>query len=174
MASSAHARYQSAPISGRLADKKSRQVVTLPANRLAARGRASGGVRIKRSKIPVDIYLTHHAHRRGIPSRLRSDVSPDDASSEVRTQDFNSVKIHMTRAFCWLSLLGLRSSATGAIPLGRLHMRHLQLHLLAHWRSASRNLKALVPEKHDLLDRHLRWWFDKECTRAGTLIPSCV
>ena len=91
-ASSAHARYQSAPISGRLADKKSRQVITLPADRLAARGHASSGVSVKRSKIPLNTYSTHHAHRRGIPSRLRSNVSPDDASSEVRAQDFNSVK----------------------------------------------------------------------------------
>ena len=82
-ASSAHAPYQSAPISGRLADKKSRQVITLPAERLAARGHASSGVRVKRSKIPLNTYSTHHAHRRGIPSRLRSNVSPDDASSEV-------------------------------------------------------------------------------------------
>ena len=77
------------------------------------------------------------------------------------------LKIPVTTAFFWLSLLGILSSATDAIPLGRLHLRPLQLYLLAHWRPASRNLKALIPVKHDLLDHHLRWWLDRECTRAG-------
>ena len=56
------------------------------------------------------------------------------------------------------------------IPLGRLHLRPLQLYMLAHWAPASKNLKALIPVKHDLLDHHLRWWLDRKCTRAGMLL----
>ena len=93
------------------------------------------------------------------------------------------LKIPVTTAFFWLSLLGILSSATYAIPLGRLHLRPLQLYLLAHWRPASRNLKALIPVKHDLLDHHLRWWLDRMYTSrdaarhsrgSGTSVYRCV
>ena len=80
------------------------------------------------------------------------------------------LSVSVTTAYFWLSLLGLLSSATDAIPLGRLHLRPLQLYLLAHWAPASKDLKALVPVKHDLLDHHLRWWLDRTCTRAGMLL----
>ena len=76
----------------------------------------------------------------------------------------------ITTAYFFLSLLGLLSSATDAIPLGRLLLKPLQLHLLSHWAPASKDLKALVPVKHDLLDLHLRWWLDRKCTRAGMLL----
>ncbi len=80
------------------------------------------------------------------------------------------LSVSVTTAYFWLSLLGLLSSATDAIPLGRLHLRPLQLYLLAHWAPASKDLKALVPVKHDLFDHHLRWWLDRKCTRAGMLL----
>ena len=76
----------------------------------------------------------------------------------------------VTTAYFWLSLLGIMSSATDAIPLGRLHLRPLQFFLLAHWKPASRILSSLVPVKHDLIDHHLRWWLDRECTRAGMIL----
>ena len=93
----------------------------------------------------------------------------------TRVQQFEGKKsillsVSVTTAYFWLSLLGLLSSATDAIPLGRLHLRPLQLYLLAHWAPASKYLKALVPVKHDLLDHHLRWWLDRTCTRAGMLL----
>ena len=80
------------------------------------------------------------------------------------------LSVSVTTAYFWLSLLGLLSSATDAIPLGRLHLRPLQLYLLAHWAPVSINLKALIPVRHDLLDHHLRWWLDRKCTRAGVLL----
>ena len=80
------------------------------------------------------------------------------------------LSVSVTTAYFLLSLLGLLSSATDAIPLGRLHLRPLQLYLLTHWSPVSRNLKALIPVKHDLLDHHLRWWLDRKCTRAGMLL----
>ena len=66
------------------------------------------------------------------------------------------LNLRVSTAFFWLSLLGLLSSVTDVIPLGRLHLRLLQLYMLAHWAPASKNLKALIPVKHDLLDHHLR------------------
>ena len=80
------------------------------------------------------------------------------------------LSVRAVTAYFWLSLLGLMSSATDAIPLGRLHLRPLQFYLLAHWAPASRNLAALIPVKHILLDHHLRWWLDRKCTRAGMLL----
>ena len=80
------------------------------------------------------------------------------------------MSVPITTAYIFLSLLGLLSSATDAIPLGRLHLRPLQLYLLSHWAPASKDLKALIPVKHDLLDHHLRWWLDRKCTRAGMLL----
>ena len=80
------------------------------------------------------------------------------------------LSVSVTRAYFLLSLLGLLSSATDAIPLGRLHLRPQQLYLLAHWAPVSRNLKALIPVRHDLLDHHLRWWLNRKCTRAGVLL----
>ena len=80
------------------------------------------------------------------------------------------LSVSVTRAYFFLSLLGLLSSATDAIPLGRLHLRPQQLYLLAHWAPVSRNLKALIPVRHELLDHHLRWWLNRKCTRAGVLL----
>ena len=80
------------------------------------------------------------------------------------------LNLRVSTAFFWLSLLGLLSSVTDVIPLGRLHLRPLQFYMLAHWAPASKNLKALIPVKHDLLDHHLRWWLDRKCTRAGMLL----
>ena len=80
------------------------------------------------------------------------------------------LSVRAVTAYFWLSLLGLMSSATDAISLGRLHLRPLQFYLLAHWAPASRNLAALIPVKHILLDHHLRWWLDRKCTRSGMLL----
>ena len=80
------------------------------------------------------------------------------------------IAVRVTTAYHWLSLLGLLSSATDAIPLGRLHLRPLQHYLLAHWAPMSKTLRALIPVKHDLLDHHLHWCLDRECTRPGTLL----
>ena len=43
------------------------------------------------------------------------------------------LSVRAVTAYFWLSLLGLMSSATDAIPLRRLHLRPLQFYLLAHW-----------------------------------------
>ncbi len=80
------------------------------------------------------------------------------------------LSVRVVTAYFWLSLLGLMSSATDVITLGRMHLRPLQFYLLAHWAPASRNVAALIPVKHNLLDHHLRWWLDRECTRAGMLL----
>ena len=64
------------------------------------------------------------------------------------------LKARVTTAYFWLSLLGLLNSVTCAIPLGKLHVRPLQIYLLAHGAPVSRDMKVLIPVKHDLLDNH--------------------
>ena len=74
--------------------------------------------------------------------------------------------VRITTARFWLSLLGLLNSAVDAIPLGRLHLRPLQIYLLAHWAPTSKDLKALIPVKLDLLHDHQAWWQNRSFTRA--------
>jgi len=78
--------------------------------------------------------------------------------------------VRVTTARFWLSLLGLLNSAVDAIPLGRLHLRPLQIYLLAHWAPTSKDLKALIPVKLDLLHDHLAWWQNRAFTRAGMFL----
>ena len=80
------------------------------------------------------------------------------------------LSVSVTTAYFWLYLLGLLSSATDAIPLGRLHLRPLQLYLLAHLAPASKDLKVLVPVKHDQCQRLSL----KSCWTSGpTTSKSC-
>ena len=67
-------------------------------------------------------------------------------------------------AFQFLHVLGLMASCIEIIPFARLHMRPIQLHLLAHWNPVSKDLTANVPITAHLID-HLRWWL----LRANTL-----
>ena len=87
---------------------------------------------------------------------------------ESSIQQLQTVRV--TTARFWLSLLGLLNSAVDAIPLGRLHLRPLQIYLLAHWAPTSKDLKALIPVKLDLLHNHLAWWQNRAFTRAGMFL----
>ena len=146
-------------VSRRLATEKSKQVTVGSANKLVAGYHSSRGICAKRAQITTSADATFDTYRGGISAGLRSNVPSDDQSSKVRRQGISILlSVSVTTAYFWLSLLGLLSSATDAIPLGRLHLRPLQLYLLAHWAPASKDLKALVPVKHDLLDHHLGGW----------------
>ena len=61
------------------------------------------------------------------------------------------------RARQLLSLLGVLSSASDMIPLGRLHLRPLQMLTLHYWRPHSDLLSAMVPLP-PLFHQHLTWW----------------
>ena len=126
----------------------------------------------KRAQVATSSHSTSVTHRCRISSGPRSDVPTDEPRSKVRRQDRNTF-LSVGHDSLFLLSLGPLSSATDAIPLGRLHdlhLRPLQLYLLAHWAPVSRNLKALIPVRQDLLDHHLRWCLDRKCTRAGVLL----
>ena len=71
------------------------------------------------------------------------------------------------RAF--LSLLGVLNAAADLVPLGRLHMRPLQMYLLCHWRPKKDPLDLLIPILPPLLP-HVRWWSNREILTVGVPI----
>ena len=71
------------------------------------------------------------------------------------------LKLPELRARQLLSLLGVLSSASDLVPLGRLHLRPLQMLLLHHWRPRCDPLSAPVPLSR-LFHQHLRWWTQPE------------
>ena len=62
-----------------------------------------------------------------------------------------------------LRLLGVLNSVADIIPYGRLHMRPLQLFLIAQWSMASQPLCFLV---------HLEWWENKHNLTCGVPLTS--
>ncbi|VDI11593.1 Hypothetical predicted protein [Mytilus galloprovincialis] len=59
-----------------------------------------------------------------------------------------------------LKLLGLMASCIYLIPMGRLHMRPIQLYLLALWRPNIQPLNQFIPVRMSLTV-HLRWWTNR-------------
>ena len=154
----------------RLATEKSKLVTVGSANKLVARYHSSGGVCTKCGQVTTNTHATSDTHRVEYHLDLGLMFPPMTRVQKFEDKISTLMSVPISTAYVFLSLLGLLSSATDAIPLGRLHLRPLQLYLLSHWAPASKDLKALIPVKHDLLDHHLRWWLDRKCTRAGMLL----
>jgi len=69
-------------------------------------------------------------------------------------------------ARAWLVLLGFLASLVDLVPDCRLYMRPIQLHLLAFFRPASRNLKVLIPPAPHLY-QVFQWWCDRGNSARG-------
>jgi len=69
----------------------------------------------------------------------------------------------------FLSLLGVLNAAADLVPLGRLHMRPLQMYLLSQWRPIRDPLDTVVPILPTVLP-HLRWWLNRERLSVGVPI----
>ena len=95
---------------------------------------------------------------------------PMDRAGKREDRIYVLLKTRVTTAYFWLSLLGSLNSVTDAIPLGRLHLRLLQIYWLAHWAPVSRDTKVLIPVKHDLFDNHLKWWLNRNFTGNGRVV----
>lgn len=77
-------------------------------------------------------------------------------------------------AFHYLQLLGLMASCIEIVPYARLHMRPVQLHLLAHWSPASRNYLTQIRITPHLV-KHLQWWLlPANMTKGRSLLPWCT
>jgi hypothetical protein len=71
----------------------------------------------------------------------------------------------------WLALIGLLGSVIDQVPLGRLHIRPLQIHLHTQWSLCknSRNHQVEIPQ---MVKQQLRWWLVPETLHQGVpLIP---
>ncbi|CAC5412705.1 unnamed protein product [Mytilus coruscus] len=68
-----------------------------------------------------------------------------------------------------LRLLGLMASCIDLVPWARLHMRPLQLYLLAWWRPALHSLNHLIP-LYQPLQEHLFWWINRRNFFRGVLL----
>ena len=90
------------------------------------------------------------------------------AKSElVPTQRF----VFLREAHFLLQLLGVLNSVADIIPYGRLHMRPLQLFLIAHWSMASQPLCFLV-RLNKVFFHHLGWWEDRHNLTCGVPLTS--
>ena len=86
--------------------------------------------------------------------------------------------LRVTTAYYFLSMLGVMNSAADAIPLGRLHLRPLQMYLTTHWTMKVQPLSTLIPLYHDQIGHPLQWWLNREYTRSGVKLdtpePQCL
>ena len=139
-------------------------------NRLVEGGYLQNGVGGQREKIPICTYTMICSHRHRISSGRGLDLPPMDRILKIENSIRQLQTVRVTTACFWLSLLGLLNSAVDAIPLSRLHLRPLQIYLLARWAPTSKDLKALIPVKLDLLHNHLAWWQNRSFTWAGMFL----
>lgn len=68
----------------------------------------------------------------------------------------------------FLELLGFMASTTFVVPFALLHMRPLQLYLLAHWRPNVDNIENAIPIKN-AFRTHIVWW--AEATNLSVGVP---
>ena len=157
-------------VSGRLDPETSGQGQADTRNRLVEGGHLQSGVGGQRGKIPVCTHTTICSHRHRISFGRGRNLPPMDRILKIENSIRQLQTVRVTTARFWLSLLTLLNSAVDATPLGRLHLRPLQIYLLAHWAPTSKYLKALIPVKLDLLHDHLAWWQNRSFTRAGMFL----
>jgi len=66
----------------------------------------------------------------------------------------------------FLQLLGIMAAMIEVVMHCRLRMRPVQMYLMAFWSLKSKDLSALIPVNHILL-QHLLWWKKRENLRQG-------
>ena len=73
-------------------------------------------------------------------------------------------------AVAWLKVLGLMASMVDLIPYCRLHMRVIQIHLMAHYKPSIHRVSRMVPLS-DLIREELSWWYHRPNLTAGMAFP---
>ncbi len=66
----------------------------------------------------------------------------------------------------FLSLLGTMAAMMEVVKHCRLHMRPIQIYLMAFWKPSSRKLEARIPVREHLIP-HLAWWKNRENVMQG-------
>ena len=157
-------------VSRRLATEKSKHVTVGSANKLVAGYHSLRGICAKRAQITTSADATFDTYRGGISAGLRSNVPSDDQSSKVRRQDIDT-PVGVSHDSLFLAVPPRTSELSNRCNSTRQIASQTSATVFAcSLVPASKDLKALVPVKHDLLDHHLRWWLDRKCTRAGMLL----
>ena len=122
-----------------------------------------------------------------IPSREKSEVSPSQdfvflgyrfntvlgivlppEDKFVKAQDLALAFINMSQVQVrwFLRFLGYLNSLADVVPLGRLHIRPLQMFLLSNWVPASRDWEAVLPLTQSVKD-FASWWTLRDNVLAG-------
>lgn len=70
----------------------------------------------------------------------------------------------------WLQALGLMASMVDIVPLCRLHMRRIQLHVILHYSAAVHSLGRLIPMNREMKEA-LQWWTSLDHLTEGTVFP---
>jgi hypothetical protein len=70
----------------------------------------------------------------------------------------------------WLQALGLMASMVDIVPLCRLHMRRIQLHVIHHYSAAVHSLGRLIPMNREM-EEALQWWTSLDHLTEGTEFP---
>ena len=73
----------------------------------------------------------------------------------------------LQEALFLLKVLGVMNTMADVIPLGRLHMRPLQLYLLSQWSMSTQPLSYRIFLK---FQEHLLWWMDIHNIRQGKIL----
>ena len=108
-------------------------------------------------------------HRDGISHPTKCSESSERQSSSITSVDkfFPSTKTVTARQF--LSLLGKLNAAADYVELGRLHLRPLQMSLLAQWRPHKLPLSHPIKISHNIC-HHLTWWNNPHIYNQGVPI----
>jgi len=81
-----------------------------------------------------------------------------------RAQSFSG--LHQASAHQWQSLIGVLGSQDKLVPLGRIHVRPLQIHLHNHWSQGSQSDQLLIPISQESRIV-LSWWSQPENLMVG-------
>lgn len=91
---------------------------------------------------------------------------PEDRVNQILTLLFRTLQVKFLSARLFLSLLGTLNAAADLVPLGRLHMRPLQFHLLSYWRPHRDSLDMAIPITQVCKDS-LKWWMNPSLYLKG-------
>ena len=155
-------------VSGRLNPETSRPVQSDTRDRMVDGGHLQCWVGGQQGEIQVCTHTTIRSHRRRISPGRELDLP---YGQDLEDREFHPTVSDSQSDNCSLVAIPTRfTKFSDAIPLGRLHLRRLQIRLMARWAPTSKDLKALIPVKLDLLHNHLQWWQNRPFTRAGMFL----
>ncbi|XP_072037404.1 uncharacterized protein [Amphiura filiformis] len=96
--------------------------------------------------------------------------SPERSMNIIQCVKILSAESHAP-ATAWLRVLGLMASLVDLVPNCRMHMRPIQLHLLAFYRPSCHSVYRMVPMSELIRDK-LKWWSTTANLNIGVRFPA--